>query len=74
MGVIASQQMLLQVGAVVVAVIASRFLWIITVTYGVRFFAPGLRDRDRGNRDRHQDRLSLVPSQCRDTSGRLARG
>ena len=46
MGVIASQQTLLQVGAVIVAVIVSRFLWIIPVTYGVRFFAPGLRRRD----------------------------
>ena len=46
MDVIASQRTLLQVGAVVVAVIASRFLWIIPVTYGVRFFAPGLRRRD----------------------------
>ena len=46
LGAIPSQQMLLQVGAVVVAVIASRFLWIIPVTYGVRFVAPALRRRD----------------------------
>lgn len=44
--VITSQQTLLQVGAVVVAVIASRFLWIIPVTYGVRFLSPALRRHD----------------------------
>ena len=31
---------------IVVAVIASRFLWIFPVTYGVRFFSPKLRARD----------------------------
>lgn len=46
MGMIMSQQTLLQVGAIVVAVILSRFLWIIPVTYGVRFFSPRLRERD----------------------------
>ena len=46
LGVIASQQTMWQVAAVVAAVIASRFLWIIPVTYGVRFFSPALRRRD----------------------------
>ncbi len=46
MRVVASQQTLLQVLAVVVAVIASRFLWIIPITYGVRFVSPALRRRD----------------------------
>ena len=46
LGAIASQQTLLQLGAVVVAVVASRFLWIIPVTYGVRFVSPALRRRD----------------------------
>ncbi len=45
-GAIASQQTLLQVGAVVIAVMVSRFLWIIPVTYGVRFISPALRRRD----------------------------
>ena len=43
---IASGHTLLQVGAIVLAVVVSRFLWIIPVTYGVRFFSPGLRRRD----------------------------
>ena len=46
LGTIASQQTLLQVGAVVIAVIVSRFLWIIPITYGVRFVAPTLLRRD----------------------------
>ena len=46
LSVITSQQTLLQVGAVIVAVIASRFLWIVPVTYGVRFVSPSLRRRD----------------------------
>ena len=45
-GVLTSQQTLLSVGAVVVAVIISRFLWILPVTYGVRFISPKLRERD----------------------------
>ena len=45
-GAITSGGTLLQVGAVVVAVIISRFLWIIPVTYGVRFVSPALRRRD----------------------------
>ena len=45
-GAIASHQTMLQVAAVVVAVVVSRFLWIIPVTYGVRFLAPALRRRD----------------------------
>ena len=43
---IVSKETLLQVGAVVIAVIFSRFLWIIPITYGVRFFSPRLRERD----------------------------
>ncbi|WP_338034048.1 Na+/H+ antiporter [Lichenicola cladoniae] len=36
----------LQVGAVIIAVILSRFLWIIPMSYGVRAIAPALRRRD----------------------------
>ena len=45
-GAITSQGTLLQVAAVVIAVVVSRFLWIVPVTYGVRFLSPGLRRRD----------------------------
>ena len=45
-GAIMSRQTLLPVAAVVAAVIVSRFLWIVPVTYGVRLLAPGLRRRD----------------------------
>lgn len=38
--------LLLQSGAIVLAVIVSRFLWIVPMTYGVRALAPALRRRD----------------------------
>lgn len=44
--VVLSSRTLLQVGAIVAAVIISRFLWIFPVTYGVRFFSANLRQRD----------------------------
>ena len=45
-GTIASEQTMWQIGAVVLAVIVSRFFWIIPASYGVRFVAPALRRRD----------------------------
>jgi len=43
---ITSHETLLQVGAIVLAVIVSRFLWIVPVTYGMRAISPSLRRRD----------------------------
>lgn len=43
---VASTSTMVQVGAVLVAVVLSRFLWIIPVTYGIRFLFPALRRRD----------------------------
>jgi len=40
------QQLLIQAAAVVAAVILTRFIWIVSLTYGVRFFFPKLRARD----------------------------
>lgn len=45
-GMLLSPETLLPVAAVVLAVIVSRFLWIVPVTYGVRLVAPRLRVRD----------------------------
>ncbi len=46
LGAVTSEATLLQVAAVVAAVVVSRFMWIFPVTYGVRFLAPRLRARD----------------------------
>ena len=44
--VIVSQQTMLAVGVIVLSVVLSRFLWILPVTYGLRFVLPRLRARD----------------------------
>jgi len=43
---IASEQILLQLGAIVMIVVVSRFIWIVFASYGVRAMFPKLRRRD----------------------------
>lgn len=43
---IASEQILLQIGAIVLTVVVARFVWIVTLSYGVRALFPALRRRD----------------------------
>ena len=45
-GVLASEQILIQLAAIVGTVIAARFVWIVTMSYGVRAALPALRRRD----------------------------
>ncbi|BBD96993.1 Na+/H+ antiporter [Sphingobium amiense] len=46
LGAIASQQILFQLAAVVATVVIARFIWIVSMSYGVRAMFPALRRRD----------------------------
>ncbi|MBX3584982.1 MAG: sodium:proton antiporter [Rhizobiaceae bacterium] len=45
-GAIESEQIFVQLGVIVATVVIARFLWIVSLTYGVRAIFPRLRQRD----------------------------